>query len=559
MFLVSAAAQAEEGAAKGEWFGGLRQVKRGSYLDLDNGGLFASQEPFPGGRAEMAGDALLCATEEDPGFAALAPVLSRAPWVRVATSAGHTSWVQLLRPAPDAIVHFLTRLGGSGRPAACPRAPYAIGRTYSIELRFEASSGCRIERSDDFGLSFREIAASATSPFTDGEVEERRRYVYRLCALDEGGRRGVPATLVATGRSRGVAAGEVELDSGARRSADLMLGECAETGWDLQLVSVWDRGITVRQSERLFCMALGPSDDRFAPAWEGGSAREWQIAPGDSFLAPLRGGGVALCRLASLEERRATIAYEAYGDGFAMPRPPEVAATAVEGGVRLRVTAPDPWFATEVLASDRPGGGAPRRLRLVRGEAFDEAPAALCIRVYEAPSQDDNERRGCAGRAMVNSQADSVRDGTCELAGVGAGYSFTLGADAGRPDCELEIVEAHGEKPIFTLRAPEGMCVVAAAADIEPLFDGVVGAIPDEVALERVESFSLQPGEELLLLVRTAPEGWAKVALRTSPGRLSLRFAHNPRACRFGPLDGAQRARGLLLSGIGEEALPAPG
>ena len=140
LLLVAAAHAGDE-----RWFGGIRQLAPGQYLDLDNGGLFASAEPFPGGKAELAGERFCAEAEEDPAFAALAPALSRAPWTRVVTSDGNTSWVQRLRSRPTTVFHFLTRLGGEGVPAPCPRAPLAIGRTYSIELRYQ--SPCRIRLS----------------------------------------------------------------------------------------------------------------------------------------------------------------------------------------------------------------------------------------------------------------------------------------------------------------------------------------------------------------------------------------------------------------------------
>ncbi len=541
---------------KGEWFGGLRQLRRGTFLDLDNGGLFPSAESFPGGRAEMSGETVLCTSEGDPGFAPLAPVLSRAPWMRVATSEGNTSWVQVLRPEPDAVIHFLTRLGGEGEPLACPRAPYAIGRTYAIDLRFEAP--CRIERSDDHGLTFRELAAQATSPFVDRDVVERQRYVYRLCALDDGGRRGVPRTLLATTESRGVFAGEIVLDGNGRRSVDLLRGGIDDEAWDLQLASVWERGITVRHSHRLFCRPLALGEDPFAPAWEGGSAREVQIAQGDSFLAPLRGGGVALCRLVQIDEWRLRLAYEAYGEDSALPRPPAVEALPVDGGVRVRVSAADPWYVPQVAVRDRLRGGAPRLLRLTAGEAIDGGPAPDALLVYEALALDEHERRGAVGQATVNLRADEVHEGKFDLRGVNDRHSLDPCEAAQSPAGDLQLVEMHDSRPIFTLRAPGGMCVVGTVADAEPLYDGIAGALPDDLAWERVEVFHLDAGAGVVLLVRTPHGGFAKVALAAHAGGVTARFAFNPRTPRFGPLGQAHAARGLLLHGIEADALPPP-
>ena len=527
----------------GVYFSGIRVLERGTFLDLDSGGLFKTERPFPGGAAEMEHSRILPESEEDGAFRDAAPPMSKKPWMRVRTNEDNTAWVQILQEQPVAVVHFITRLGGAGDALPAVRSPFCIGHGALIKVHFQthpAYERYRIERRDGAG-GFRELSVIRQPPFNDRDVDDGVRYGYRITGITRDGVAGVSVVSQSTTGSRGVRHGTCVLDQRRNRRFDLLLGEVSDTSWDIELAGHWQHSAAFRNylGQSIY---PAPEDGEASSAWDVDQAASAQLPAGRYFLVPLRGGGVARCRV-RLDQAALTIEYEVYGDAAVLPPPPRIELTERESGVAVKVVVPEPFFAASVEAYNLTAGTAPDQLQLDdQGRAFDDKARKDQVRRYVVRAVDSRGRRTLRGEARIILHPSEPRAGTFQFH-YQQGFSIEQQRMTHAGEADVFFSACAGGTAHITLTAGEGILSVGKtlpwkrdiATSLE-IFDMITGADADSIDLKGQAHGKKDDPSTDVFVIRTRGGGWAKlvIAARETVGvwskqRATIRYVYNPR------------------------------
>lgn len=563
--LLACALLAGVASAQGAWFEGIRVLRPGDFLDLDNGGTFPSRDSFPGGAAEM-GDraAFLVGHEEDPAFAEAAAPMSRRPWHRVRTNEGNLAWVQVLQDEPLPVVRFVTRIGGDGPPLPPPRSPFLRGGRGGMEVWFTPVpqyARYRIERRDAPDAAFAEVGTAEAPPFQDRETGEGVRYGYRVTGVTAEGHAGIPAILQGTLESRGVRSGRCTL-AHQDRGFDFLLGTRVPSGGDVEIVAISPEGVNLRNAFGLFVFAADADAADPSSPFDCFASRKLPIGPGDRFLVPLRGGGVARCTLdldTTDGKPRVALDYEAYGDAGVLPDAPCVEARREEGGVAVHVQCPEPWVVREVQVTELVSGRGPWALRLEDGAALDDAASPDEVREYVAVGLDAHGRRSPRGAARVVIPPTSARSGEFRFH-YRQGYSLELQRIVPASEADVVFQTCAGGIASITLAAEGGIRSLRGVLpehSAEAIFDAFVRAEPGELGTEG-QADQRAPASNVFLL-RTRGGGWAKLAIvkredgpagwTTAPA--TVRYVYNPAAPVFGEESGSPTtAQGFTFTGL---------
>ncbi len=565
LVLAAGSARAEE---KGTYFGGVRQLGPRQYLDLDNGGIFSSAKPFPGGAAEVRQYKIIVPSAKDAAMADAAPRWSQSPWHRVPTNKGNTSWVQFLRPEGVTVLRFITRIGGKGGPLPAPTGTFCLGKGATIELHFDPSDKYvryRIERRSHDEDEFKTLATVKAPPYLDARIDGASRYAYRIAGVTADGQMGIPVMLAGTVKSRGVLTGTARLDRGANKSFDFLRGIVVPDG-DVTLTGTYG-GRSSASFKDAFGQGVRTLNERGGhplSAWDHVTSGSYQVRSDTTFLVPLKEGGVARCRvrLAGRQHNgpEVILEYEVYPDGGAFPQGPQILAKRADEGVRLIVKVPDGHRVTKVMVREILNDKGPWELEVKRGTAFDAKATDGEIRDYVAFATDEHGRRTLPGRARISLLSNRIAKGEFKFH-YKQGYSIRLGRTVPEDQADVYFETCAGGISSITLSAPRGGITNLLRAlgerhdDASPetLFDSIVSAQPGQLELKhKMGGDDRIPSSDVFIL-KTRHGGWAKLAIthRGNKGGwtrnlATVKFVYNP----VEPVFEHNKGQGKLRNGI---------
>jgi len=562
------------------WFSGVRVVPGASgwFLDLDNGGMTKARERGPNGGPEMEGARFLVPTVEDRGIAEALPRMSAKPWHRLRTDEGNLCLVQVLATSPQAVVRFVTRLGGFGdigtMPA--PERPFCIGYNSKIEVWWHPDPRYvryRVQRRLGPLAAWERSQEFEAPPFIDRKVDAGRRYGYRVIGITKEGYEGLPALLQGTVRSRGVTRGQIEVEQNRRVQFDLMLGESVNRGWDINIQNVWQQGAMIQNyyGSNIFAMVRTPDNREPLSPWDVTVSNQYQLKSGDRFLVPLFGGGVARCRIQIAQRKNGrwggTIDYEVYGDGDIFPEPPRLTTRETENGIELHAETEEPFRITEVVVKELVSRSGPWSIEIdAKGNGIDKDAKTDEIREYSVVGVDPHGRRTLAGHATVVLKQDKPEAGEFKIR-YQQGFSFERGAIVNLAESDLYFQQGNRGLERMFFQVPRGVRNLKGAhnwktssIDDVQIFDRIAGLENADENLPATQIWARKgtPGESVLIL-RTRHGGWVKMVI-TDRGKKSgnwtqtlatVRYVYNPRSPRFddAPDDITVRG-GIRFSGL---------
>ncbi len=541
---------------------GIVDLADAQFLDLDVGGVFASADPPAGGYAEVGrrGDEIVWLVPHDEAaeMRDALPALADMPWWRATTDAGRTAWVQRLPSERPAVLRFVVRMSGALPPLAAPADPFCIGSDDHVDVRFTPDARYtryRIERRVGPDGAFLAAGELTEPPFVDRDVKPGVRYGYRIVGITSAGDQSFPATVQGTTRSHGVFTGTVELEGGRSDAAsrfDFLTEETVATDGDLHFnasyggassvgfLDGWGRVVT----------AASHGDPPRSPWASSVSRRDHphQIEAGRWFLLPLRGGGVARCRVSISAAWRVRLDYEVDPDGDTFAEAPRIDVTAVDGGAVVHVVILTRGFVVgSVEARDARADRPPEALPVTDGRAFDPLAVAGSLRHYTATGEDAFGRRSPAGTAVLNLLSPEPIDGTFQFH-YQQGWSFDLQRVVDAADADVIFASCAGGISSITLAAPNGIVSLerALGSDRDPpsagrLFEMVLGVDESAVRLGgEAQADSRSPLSDVSVL-RTRNGGWARVAIvgrNAAAGGwteypATIRYTFNPREPDF--------------------------
>lgn len=541
------------------WFEATRVVPAQAYLDLDTGGYSTTADPHPRGGYEMQGAQFRVPTQPDPDFGAKVAPMSMKPWVRLRTDEGHLCWVQVLATAPQTVVRFVTRVGGYGDVLPAPREPFCIGYNAKIEVWWRPDAKryvrYRVEKRTGPEGEWREAGAFDAPPFVDRDIAPGARYGYRIVGLTANGLVGLPVSLQGTVRSRGVTSGSIELRGGRQQFVDLLRGSAVARGWDLQLVNVWPQGAMFRTYMGSNVAELGKEAKKrgVRSPWDVIGGGQMQLRSGSEFIVPLRGGGVARCRVKILARQQRgryglKLDYWSYGDSDLFPAAPTIVAEETEGGVRVKATVRGSYRIPQVEVREAISQRGPWIVPLDRdGVGLDTTGSSEDLREYTATGIDAHGRRTPEARTVLVRMPDRPVRGEFKIH-YQQGYSVEKRKVVAVTDADIYIQQANNRLNRIYLYAPRGL------TNMRNVLSRSRGQLSEEQMFERiagVDEATFGRGADYLwaretnkgdgvFITRTEHGGWVKfwIAGRQKSGswtrqKATIRFVYNPRAPRF--------------------------
>jgi hypothetical protein len=553
-----ASPQSDQGAEPAtHYLTGTATVFSGRGLDLDTGGLFQGARTADGAATEFLWPAFSAGTRRDDAaesvirceFATDASFVMpggfNAPCYRLTTDRGRTAWLQFLPRQGLAAVRFVTRVDGTGPALPAPTALFCVGGERGIEIRFSgnaAFTSYRIERREGVDGKFAPLADAVTSGLVDRSAHPGVRYGYRVSGRTADRELGIPAIVQGTRSSRGVRSGSVDVGPEAI-GIDLLTGErVSPDAADLTLL----RGDVVDWEG--FALGRLPGtelvDTTFWECWEG-AAR-----PGLPFLARVRGGGIARCKLEwdpRTQSGRFTHLVDPDGSTIASgPVLRRVDGSGVRGPVILNADAPPGWTVATVTArrvDDEPDAARP--LAVHNRAAIDRETGEGDVIEYIAEAIDAHGRRSPPGSLVVAMREPGIRRGSFEFH-YQQGFSFLREKLCASGEADVVFESCAGGVSSVTLAAPRGIY------SLGPILGRENGTAQELLA--RVQSVDpkrlprtagVADGDDRLpasdvFVMRTRAGGWVKLAIveRKKHGDWQMnpvvvRWVHNPDAPIF--------------------------
>ena len=550
MLVLALAAGSARADEKGTYFGGVRKLGPRQYLDLDNGGVFESAKPFPGGETEVRQYRILVPSVKDPAMADAAPRWSRSPWHRVTTNKGNTAWVQFLRPDGITVLRFITRLGGKGGPLPAPKGVFCLGNGGAIEVHFQADAiyaRYRIERRAPGDEEFKTVGTTLAPPFRDAKVDGGSRYAYRIAGVTGDGRIGIPITLAGTTESRGVLSGRALLDRRANKSFDFVRGIVVPDGGDITLQGTYGgrSSAAFRDFAGQMVRPLQPATGNPLSAWDHHTRGGSMIESGRTFLVPLRDGGVARCRLTLPEKRpngpEAILEYDAYPDGPVLPVGATIQAKRADRGVEVSIKVPEGHRVTKVEVRETLSGEGPWELEVKRGVAFDVNAKDGELREYVALAEDKHGRRSLPARTSLSLLGNQIVRGEFKFH-YKQGFSFQLQRIVPAKEADVYFRTCAGGISSITLSASGGIINLNHAlgdlgqdVTVKSLFHSIVSTQAGQLRLKPEAQGNRHAPSSDVFILKTRHGGWAKLAIihRGDKGGwtdylATVKFVYNP-------------------------------
>lgn len=520
------------------------------YLDLDTGGVFRARRSPSGAQCEVRarGEEIEFLVERvlDPEPGEMAPDLGPEPWYRLTTDRGRTAWVQLLSSGH---VRVLTRQAGTGPLRPMPGGAFCLGRGDRIEVHFDLQpefARYRIERRIGVDGSFEGRGDLGEPPFMDADVQVGERYGYRIVGLTEGGDEGIPAEVQGTTVSRGLVRGVCRLDS-AGRSFDFLTEVVLERDGDITLTGTYGGnsaasfadgwGAPVESFEEVYTRR---TDAGANGGWVTRARGQLQIRPGSYMLVPLRGGGVAHCRVTMpADSWTVELEYQVNPDGNQLPPVPPLELLEEGERVLLSVDAPEGVVIERALRRDllRDGGV---ELEVEGTKAADPDPLKEGLAEYEVSLMDRHGRSIGTVSEVLDSQPRGVRRGRFRFH-YEQSYSLERQRLVERDVGDVTFSSAAGGITSITLSARGGIANDLldreSAEGLLPadLFRAVVSASPAGLSLDQSAGADSRRPESEVFVLRTRHGGWARLAIvgrEDGPGwdksHATVLFAYNP-------------------------------
>ena len=547
---------------KPRWFHGIRMIQTHSFhprfLDLDTGGLTHNRDRHPRGGPEMELSNFLVKTELDEAFGDAVPPMSSKPWHRLRTDEGNLCWVQILSKSSQTVIRFITRVGGYGEILPAPREPFCIGYNSKIEVWWHTDAQYvkyHVSRRAGADGVWEEAKELDQPPFIDREVRAGERYGYRIVGVTKGELSGLPVALQGTVRSRGVVHGRVELKR--MTNFDFLVGDTVSRGWDIRLQNVWQQAAMIQTylNYNVFPMNLGKGVGEPLSPWDAVVTGNMQMKSGDVFLVPLRGGGVARCKLRIKRSGKrnqfvAILEYSAYGDADVFPEPPKIAAEETEEGIKIRASVQLPFRLAQAEVREILSRRGPWVIPLdENGEGIDKEASRNDLREYSVVAVDAHGRRTLAGRTVVIRMPDEPIAGDFRFK-YQQGYSIEQRkmVPMGEADIFFQMGSSNSIDRIY-FQSNHGIANASGALDWassnvseEQIFDRIAAVDAGKLALTTgyIWADRKKKGESVLIL-RTRHGGWAKlwIAEREKSGgnwtrrHVKVRYVYNPRSPTF--------------------------
>ena len=546
-------------------------IARGENLDLDTGGVFRAALAPSGVRSEIragqSGLEFLVERHLDDDPAEAAPELGDLPWYRVRTDRDRTAWVQVLREAPPPIVvRVVTRLGGAGglRPSAGPA--FCVGGDGAIDVHFRTHADYaryRVERRVGVEGELELAGETEGSPFVDDDAIAGERYRYRIVGVTRAGDHGIPVAVQGTTKSRGLFEGTCRLGS-STRGFDFLNEAVLERGGDIELTGTYG-GNSAASFVDGWGIPVEASEDGDARPGAAGANGGWgaatgqlQMPPGSTFYVPLRGGGVARCRMTMPGDSwTAQLDYSVYPDGEWFP--PQYPLEVSDEGDRVIVSidAP-PGLVLDGATRHDIVSGEVVDLEVDGGTVVDTAPLADALARYEATLVDRHGRVLGRSSAQLNRLPRGVRRGRFRFH-YGQAYSIELGRSVAPDDGDVVFSGAAGGISSITLTARGGIAngfldrrSAEGLASVD-LFRALAEASPRGLDLRPSADGDSRSAPRDVFVLRTRNGGWARMAIvgresgsSWNTSRATVVFAYNPHE----PVFEEEVRRRLAVSGV---------